>query len=157
MAKRTDRHLKIAITLGLILAGGGPIASASAQCEISKLLPSDGMPYDYLGRAVAIDESHPDPGPAQVHGYHWLGAIHAFTSASLRNARTVAGALYEAPLLKPLRRIDNPCAWSAPLRLLVRPSPVPDFGEILPVFGDILFVLDELVADGLLGIRRGST
>ena len=44
-----------------------------------------------------------------------------------------------------------------PFRLLVRPSPIPDLGEILPMFGDILFVLDELVTEGLLGIRLAST
>jgi len=36
----------------------------------------------------------------------------------------------------------------------VGPFPVADLGHVFPVFADVLLVLDQLFADGLLGVRR---
>src|SRR4029450_7085127 len=36
---------------------------------------------------------------------------------------------------------------------VARPAPLPDLGHVLAVPGDVLLVLDQLVANGLLGVR----
>ena len=41
-------------------------------------------------------------------------------------------------------------------RAALPPSPTTDLGHVITIFGNVLFMLDEFVVDGLLGVRRAS-